>query len=451
MKQLKKLLLNSGITISTVISPSLLAVFLAAIVAGIALFIQPLIGIADNGDFLRMLYSNGLYQLPKYSDQYFSYFIKEYGIMHYYNEHGASLFSSEPLFIHLAVVLNKLFYSQTIFDIRFLSFIYYVLFLGSIYLLTEALTYRIKGRKRYNDGVLLVLLTLSSMLLITSKQQNAPLVVFIAFIYIGLLFIKKTVISRMMVVFSLVLVLVTGVATYKLITSEFNKINQFQSMTRGVLLESENPEATLSDGGISEQFALLKENIYFQEYTAIDVNSPYMVDNFYEKYGFGWILKNYLAHPKEFYDILDVAAHDIHEVQTVEMGNYEKKVGKKAKSQATYFTLYSRLKRTVYPKTLGFLIIWTLVYLALYFPSTYRAYQQNNPRGLLRYWLILASIGMIFGILLISVVGDGDADLAKHLFLIAVLFDFLTIMTLSDILFNRLWQQETEFDSLKLK
>lgn len=498
MKQLKKLLLNSGITISTVISPSLLAVFLAAIVAGIALFIQPLIGIADNGDFLRMLYSNGLYQLPKYSDQYFSYFIKEYGIMHYYNEHGASLFSSEPLFIHLAVVLNKLFYSQTIFDIRFLSFIYYVLFLGSIYLLTEALTYRIKGwkgyfialfvviiftdtayiayfnslysepimfimclyivsstllmcRKLYNDSVLLVLLTVSSMLLITSKQQNAPLVVFIAFIYIGLLFIKKTVISRMMVVFSLVLVLVTGVATYKLITSEFNKINQFQSMTRGVLLESENPEATLSDGGISEQFALLKENIYFQEYTAIDVNSPYMVENFYEKYGFGWILKNYLAHPKEFYDILDVAAHDIHEVQTVEMGNYEKKVGKKAKSQATYFTLYSRLKRTVYPKTLGFLIIWTLVYLALYFPSTYRAYQQNNPRGLLRYWLILASIGMIFGILLISVVGDGDADLAKHLFLIAVLFDFLTIMTLSDILFNRLWQQETEFDSLKLK
>lgn len=238
MKQLKKLLLNSGITISTVISPSLLAVFLAAIVAWIALFIQPLIGIADNGDFLRMLYSNGLYQLPKYSDQYFSYFIKEYGIMHYYNEHGASLFSSEPLFIHLAVVLNKLFYSQTIFDIRFLSFIYYVLFLGSIYLLTEALTYRIKGwkgyfialfvviiftdtayiayfnslysepimfimclyivsstllmcRKRYNDSVLLVLLTVSSMLLITSKQQNAPLVVFIAFIYIGLLFIKK--------------------------------------------------------------------------------------------------------------------------------------------------------------------------------------------------------------------------------------------------------------------
>ncbi|WP_276126981.1 hypothetical protein [Carnobacterium maltaromaticum] len=41
--------------------------------------------------------------------------------------------------------------------------------------------------------------------------------------------------------------------------------------------------------------------------------------------------------------------------------------------------------------------------------------------------------------------------MAKHLFLIAVLFDFLTIMTLSDILFNRLWQQETEFDSLKLK
>lgn len=49
---------------------------------------------------------------------------------------------------------------------------------------------------------------------------------------------------------------------------------------------------------------------------------------------------------------------------------------------------------------------------------------------------------MVPGILLISIIGDGDADLAKHLFLVAVIFDGLTLMTITDVLTNHLWSDE---------
>ncbi|MDT1940221.1 glycan biosynthesis hexose transferase WsfD [Carnobacterium divergens] len=487
--------MNNGYTktvnfLDRFISPALFSVCLVAIIVGIVLFVPPYNGIADNGDFFRMIYSNGLYHLPGYSDHYFVDVVKKLGIMQYYNENLATIFSSQPLFIKLAIFVNKLFYSNTVFDLRFMGLIYYVFYLGGIYLLVEGLTYRVASnkayliglitvfifgdtaytvyfnslysepimfiamlyiisgtlllyRQRYNDTAMVALVTVSSIILVTVKQQNAPLAICLAFLYIAFWFVRKERFYRIGVSVGLVLVLISGVATYKLITSEFEKINQYQSLTRGVLLESKEPEAALADGGMSEQYALLKGNTFFQKYKAIDVNSPYLFKHFYNEYGFGWILKHYLFHPDELFTLLDIAARDIHEVQPREMGNFEASAKRPDKAQVTYFTGYSSIKRMFYPKTIGFIAIWMLVYLGIYGVSAYQNFKEKRYRGLVRYGFIIALITMVPGILLISIVGDGDADLAKHLFLIAVIFDGLTLMTITDILTNHLWSDES--------
>ncbi|MEV2696642.1 hypothetical protein ABNC92_05550 [Paenibacillus larvae] len=49
------------------------------LITAIALFVPPYIGMADNGDYFRVLYSNGLYfNAPDYDSQYLGYFVKEY-------------------------------------------------------------------------------------------------------------------------------------------------------------------------------------------------------------------------------------------------------------------------------------------------------------------------------------------------------------------------------------
>ena len=57
-------------------------VLVAAVIITIVLFMPPYIGMEDNGDYARVTYCQGLYDLPENSELlYNGYFIKEYGIM----------------------------------------------------------------------------------------------------------------------------------------------------------------------------------------------------------------------------------------------------------------------------------------------------------------------------------------------------------------------------------
>ena len=48
---------------------------------------------------------------------------------------------------------------------------------------------------------------------------------------------------------------------------------------------------------------------------------------------------------------------------------------------------------------------------------------------------------IMIGVIVISVVGDGDADLAKHLFMVAQSTDWLLILLLSDVTNQTLFRE----------
>lgn len=67
--------------------------------------------------------------------------------MRYFNETTTHFVSTQQFFITIAIWLNKLFYSQTLFDIRFLGFVYLSCFLVSIYILVRGLTEGVSLKK----------------------------------------------------------------------------------------------------------------------------------------------------------------------------------------------------------------------------------------------------------------------------------------------------------------
>lgn len=62
------------------ISPAMMAMILAAVISGFLLFIPPIQGLADNGDFYRAMNSNGVYRLPTHYSQSLDYVITKFGI-----------------------------------------------------------------------------------------------------------------------------------------------------------------------------------------------------------------------------------------------------------------------------------------------------------------------------------------------------------------------------------
>ncbi|CAI6081671.1 hypothetical protein [Cohnella sp. JJ-181] len=469
-------------------SPSLLAAAAVLAISAAALFVEPYIGMADNGDYFRILYSNGIYfNAPDYAGQYFGYFVKHYGIFQYYNENGATLSSSQSLFVRLALRLNVWFADARTFDIRFQAAIYLALYTAAVYLLVEALTwkapakrgYAIAGlsvfifgdtaytayfnsfysealmlimstfvlasglliyRRRFNDYAMLAVFVAGSLLLVTSKQQNAPLGILIALFGIGVLLARKDRPYRLSATGGLAMLLLVSIASYALIPQEFVNINKYHAVTRGVLPDASDPEQSLESMGIDGQYALLSGTIYYEPYTTIDVNSDKMLTEFYGKFGFGKVLAYYAAHPDQAGRMLNLAAKDAFTTRPEAMGNYEKREGRAFGAQTQFFSLYSTLKKMLTPKTFGFIFLWTIIVLGLYTPSFVSAIRTKNPRQAVRLPLLLMMILLGLAGIAVSIVGAGDADLAKHEFMFTVVFDLVTFMTVSDAMLGRLWR-----------
>lgn len=93
------------------LTPQIFAVICVFIITLIALFVPPYIGMADNGDFFRIFSSNGLFvNNTNYDALQFGHFVKEFGIYQYFNENQVAIYSSQSIFIQMALLLNKLFW-----------------------------------------------------------------------------------------------------------------------------------------------------------------------------------------------------------------------------------------------------------------------------------------------------------------------------------------------------
>ncbi|MDO7908053.1 hypothetical protein Q5741_16695 [Paenibacillus sp. JX-17] len=476
--------------LSRYLPPSGLAAVGVLLVTVIALFTRPYIGMADNGDFFRILYSNGLYfNAPDYNSQYLGYFVKDFGILQYFNENGTTLTSSQSLFIKMSIWLNKLLIDSQHFDVRVQAALFTILYIGGVYLLVEGLTSRMtagKGyiiafmavlvfgdtaytayfnsfysesivwimmiylfasglllyRRRYNDYVLLGIFAISALLLTTSKQQNAPVGIIIGVMGIGLLWVRNKRGFQVLAAGSLVLIVAAGAASYVLIPKEFVNINKYHAMTRGVLNGAAEPEETLQSLGIDRQYAILSGSIYYEPYTTVDVNSPLLEQRFYNHYGFGSILKYYLTHPGQAGSMLNLAARDAFIIRPAAMGNYEKMAGKPFGEQTRFFSGYSLLKAAMTPKTFGFILIWMIVILGMYTPSFLAELRSKHRRGLIRLPLLLMMIAMGLSGIAVSIIGAGDADLAKHEFMFTAAFDLVTLALVSDLIRGSIWQPE---------
>jgi len=475
------------------VPPSLLAAAAVCLITVMALFVPPYIGMADNGDYFRMLYGNGLYfNAPDYDSQYFGYFVREYGIFQFYNESGAPLFSSQSLFIQFALWINK-FFDSNVFDLRVLGAVYTVLYTCAVYLLVESLTWRIPGkfgypiaalavfifgdtgytayfnsffgesvvlimmllliasglllyRGRYNDYVLLAVFFLSALFLTTSKQQNAPVGILVGMLGVFIVFIRRKRSFRVWTAGSLVVLIMAGIGTYALIPKEFVNINQYHAMTRGILKDSKDPEDTLGKFGIDKQYAILNESIYYELYTTVDVDSAILEDNFYSRYGFGSILAFYITHPDKTIAMLDLAAKSAFKIRPPAMGNYEKSENKPFRAQTTFFSGYNLLKASLAPKTFGFITIWIVVIVGLYLPAFVTALRARQWRHALRLPLIAMMILMGLSGIFVSIIGAGDADLSKHEFLFTAAFDIVTFILVADAIRRRLWHDKDPLD-----
>lgn len=273
---------------------------------------------------------------------------------------------------------------------------------------------------RSNPYALLVGFLLNSVILTFSKQQFAPVGVLLGILALFFYLKAKGHLFKWMIAFCACVLFVAGVSNYLLISTGFTNINLYHSMTRGMMMASDDPSKVLESFDIDRQYELLDGTIYFDKYPEIDPENEMLKENFYSHYNVFSIVKYYAAHPDSFAKMLTLAARSAYQNRP-NMGNYEYSSGHMPNTISNVFSLHSTAKANYTPKTLGYIIIWMAVGLALLHKKRFKM-------------IIIAGL-MLIGLsqVIVSLIGAGDADLAKHIFLYNAAYDVVNVILFAHI------------------
>ena len=208
---------------------------------------------------------------------------------------------------------------------------------------------------------------------------------------------------------------------YAGVSREIKVCNKYQTVFYGILKDSPDPAGDLAELGLDPAFAVLAGTNYFMEEYPLDIRTPEFKEMLFEKVGYADVAGFYLRHPGRLLEKLEIAAENGFKLRQG-FGNYEKYPGVRYKQTADVFCFWSNFKMNVLPHTLLFVFAFyaASVLILIY---EYRKADTPGTRFLTAFFGFIVLMGATQFVL--PVLGDGEADLSKHLFLFNISFDLL--------------------------
>jgi hypothetical protein len=443
----------------------------AVIIAACLLFFRPVTGVANNGDYGRIMEPAGIGFI---TDTRFTNIDRLFRIEEPVFKPGTSLITSHLLPVLVARALNIAVKDGRIFDIRFLGLVYLIIFAIGFYLLLKnnrtasgvlniifallavfilcdvgylsyfnsflgeaaiavffvlfaGIASHLLRSKRISIPLLLCFY-LSAALFISAKQSNLPAGFIIAVLGLSVLLTdRRAKIAAAAVSFSVALICLS-VFLYKATPENMGMITRHQTVFYGILKDSPTPEEDLEYLGLDKKLAVLKEASFYDADLPIPSNSELLKKEFYDKLTFSKVLGFYLHHPDRFVKKLAVTAENSTMIRTPYLGNYSLEDTGERFGFAGVFSLWSTAKKIYMPKSLLFIAAFFLIYLSAASYEFLKALRNRSERGKAPYaamFLALWATGATQFV--IPVLGDGEVDLPKHLFLYNLCFDLMLI------------------------
>lgn len=447
------------------------------------LMIPPVLGLADSGDFARVMVGAGIAPLEpdeSYHDRYF-------GFSHQYYGYGGYMlggyFSTHVLLVTIAGWLGRIV-SLDYFDMRVLGCCYAALYIWAIVLLIKS-SPKVCNRKAtlavsavlagclvftfgdigyiayfqsfYGEPYALIatLLTVGAVLallasdkpsgamlaifigaalaLATSKIQNAPLGFAFALLAWRMLKLRDDRPWRKQVWTGAIILVVCSALMIVVAPDRLKQTNLYQSIFFGVLKNSQDVASDMKELGIPDKYAGLAGTNYFQKDTVIPQSDPVLHRDVLEKLSHKDIALYYVRHPSRFIQKLKVAADNGVYIRPLYLGNYDQSARKPWGAVSHAYSAWSQWKVKTMPHTLGiFLMFYAFYYLALAW-----IWLRTASRRLRLGLETMAIIGIAGAFaVFVAIIGDGEADMGKHLFMFNVCFDMMVISIVTGIAYG---------------
>src|ERR1035437_2598675 len=354
------------------------------------LFIPPIVGLADQADFARIMHTFKIEYPPDLSkaDRYFCYVQTKY-IVSSERPPGRSripFFSTELLFVGAAALLHSIAFRSSSFDIRLLALVHAVAFLSAVFLIlygtrrlnrrssivlgglvilifcdvgylayfnsfySESASY-IFGLAYIGSTLLLVqaprrrlwhlsLLTICGAAFVAAKPQNAPLAAAIAcFVWFSIRLLEQTakLWSRACVA-SACIILLSALMSYARVPDAMREEALYNSIFNELLVHSPTPEADLREIGLSPQLALYAGTLFWdpRRYRSSDL-FPGNTNSIR-------IVSFYISHPRRFLRLAQRGSAAALSNRCPDLGNFERGSGKPCRSLTNSFAIWDKIR-----------------------------------------------------------------------------------------------------------
>jgi len=448
------------------------------------LMTPPVVGLADNGDFSRLMRIAGFRYLDPqeaYADRYFAYAHQYFG---YKGNWGPAYVTTQIVPLAAIGWVARLFDSSA-FDIRWFGAVYTLLLAAAFYLFVRRAP-DFSGRKAaaavfgaglgallivvfgdigylayfqsfYGEpyallgmllavasalamaqsarpsGRMLALFVIAALAVATSKIQNAPLGFAFALLAWRMFFLREDRRWHRQVLSGIGALLAASVLMMAAAPSGLAHINLYQSIFYGVLKDSPDLARDMKELGIPDKYAVLAGTNYFQHDTAIPQDDPALRREVLQRLGHRDVARFYLRHPARFVGKLETAAANGVFIRPYYLGNYDQAAGKPRGALSGTFDAWSDWKAHRMPHTLG----WFVGLYALYFGGLARWWFAASARRMKLVLETMAAVGIagLFSFV-VPIIGDGEADLGKHLFMFGACFDMMVVSAVSALLYG---------------
>lgn len=465
-------------------SPHLMALLVCGcvfILAAIMLFVPPFLGTSNDGSFDMLLQDVGLQRLDQESqDVYYNYYERQYLI----EPSPYPAMQSNPVvrvFTNAAIFLDTLITRDGIFDLRVLALLYLLLYLVALYPMARFLLSRVN---HFSEGIFIALLTVLIFsdasvivrfasfyvepilliaflgviggLLMQTEQKPMPWMLIVmsgcmllmiltnAYCAIGgivvtavcirAMTLRKDGLWRGLCVFFAMLMSVMSIVGFFQLSEQNSPRRQYHALTRGPLLQSEDPEETLASFGIAARYSVLADTYSDQNYPVVIAESGVLDVGFLDQYTISDILLYYIRHPGDMISMIDIGVKAAFVTRPSYSGNYERSAGLPEQAKTPFMSIWSTFKSQSAPRTIGFLAILIVAILVVYYRRSKPFPSAEERRQSFLFEALVALVVFSLFELATVILCSGDAELVRESYVMGVSLDLFTILFISEVL-----------------
>lgn len=263
-----------------------------------------------------------------------------------------------------------------------------------------------------------------------AKLANIPYSLLVAFLGLFITMMRKDKKFKMGVMVSGLICIISIISLYNSIPDWMTRDTTYQAVFFGMVKESKNPEKDLEELNVPAEYAVLANTHAYMELDeyAIDITSAEFNKNFYENVSKADIAVFYLKHPVKLIKELSRAIENSAYIRPPSLGNSMSELLEKTDKYSSWSNIRVKCK-FLYEPWVIFLVFITIT-LYMIFINIFYIYNHKIETPKRRY-MICALDMLILGLwinLVLPIAGNGEADLAKHMFLFTNCIDILFVV-----------------------